>query len=234
MCFFPSSSVVTNMLPAQVANVAEAALPPPPSSRDFLAGLRGVVSRRESPAVDAGLFGDLFSKDPNFSPGAKPNQLVALAAAEDFEKVRAMKQVSLEKLDDWLAAFAKFVLSPRCLFDNETDQNQCMLERLELCEHAGVQSRQWVPATLKTNVNALSALYKMADSHGAVVSSVPNRFPNYCAIFNASSGTKTFHPWLRTNPCVVPSVPGPRRGQVHNGPWSVITATRLGICRALV
>ena len=174
------------MYPAQVSNVCQQALPPPPPTSVFLNALKEAMAPRESPAADVGLYGDRFSGDPSLEPQVKHNEATAFAAACDFEKVCVSKQVSLEKMDDWMAAFAKFVLSPRYLLDSADDQNQCMVERLALCERAGVQSRQWTPPTLKTNMNALSSLFKTTGSPYAVVPSVPARFPMYVAVFNAA------------------------------------------------
>ena len=152
------------MLPAQVSNVCQAALPQPPPTAIFFAELKTAMAPREGPSADDGLFGDLFSSNTSLLPEKKHNEVSAFGAAKDFQKVCDCKQVILEKLDDWLAAFAKFVISPRFLFDKEEDQNRCMAERLALCEQAGVQSRQWAPSTLKTMANALSAIFKRTES----------------------------------------------------------------------
>ena len=72
------------MLPAQIANVAEASLGPLPPSNEFLDALR-LANAPRPPPPDTALFGNTFAIAPRPPPGTERNAKQATKAAFDFE-----------------------------------------------------------------------------------------------------------------------------------------------------
>ena len=116
----------------------------------------------------------------------KKTQKGALKAVKDFEKVLSSRQCSIADLDDWFAAFAKWCLHVRFLFESDDEQQAALQQRQALCSNAAVPVRQWSPSTLRTSLNGLATLYKTGKGIGTVVPSEPTLFPNYIALWNAA------------------------------------------------
>ena len=111
------------MMPAQLALVASAALPPLPTTRDFLERLAEV----NRPKTDEGraelclapaLQQVEVAKLPN---GTICSRKQAYRAALDFQKVVEIKhrEHELQNLDDWFTAFAVFTLAVETLTDDK-------------------------------------------------------------------------------------------------------------------
>jgi hypothetical protein len=174
------------MMSAQVAIVADSALPEPPLAADFFVRLEAVANPPQDEPADAALFGDIFEEEGGNENTAK-NFMVAMTAAHDFAGVLHAKGVELEKLDDWITAFSKWILDPECLFDDPEDIEKCKKQRQELCLLAGVKFRSWCPTTLKTAVNVLALKYRETAPPAAVVASSMRQLPNYNNLWNAAS-----------------------------------------------
>ena len=161
-------------------------LPEKPTSAQFLAGLAAALDPPQGPAPDEALFGDMFSMVGKVRGGQKKTQNGAVKALLDFQKVmeKNPKPATIENLDDFFTAFAKWCLNVECLFDNKEKQEEALAQRKELCANAGVKVRAWLPSSLRTHLNGAAALYKTAEGKGSVVPSEESLFPNYCAIFS--------------------------------------------------
>ncbi len=157
------------MLPAQIANVAEAALGPLPTTSAFLHAL---TRARETPGTPGqALFGQTFAENQKQPPGSEKNQGIALKCAKEFQKVCEMRQTPMENLDEWMCSWAMFTLDVDFLLEDDTARTAAITQRKELCQAAEVDMRSWTPQTLKTMVNALALLYKMTPpTHGIVPS----------------------------------------------------------------
>ena len=116
------------MLPGQLAVVAAAALPKTPTPAQFMKGLQESATRRTAPSTDVALFGDTFAKKTCLKGGQAKNSQGTYAAALDFEKILAIRQVSFTNMDDWLVAFAKWVINVDYLFDDD------QTEEREICK----------------------------------------------------------------------------------------------------
>jgi hypothetical protein len=166
------------MMPAQLVNVAEAALGPLPPVDAFLAALEQAQNPARPPPADTVLFGDTFAEQPGLPTGTEKNQKLSFHAAMDFAKVLAHQNCVLSNLDDWMTAFAKWTLSVGCLFDDATQRDVALAQRKDLCAAAGVPVRYWSPPTLKTNVNALALMYKQTGPASGIVPRAQIQFPN--------------------------------------------------------
>lgn len=171
------------MLPAQLANVADAALGLSPPTHEFLARLRQWSNPIKNNADEA-LFGNTFSKGPAMPRGSENNKKVAIRAVEDFELVCQKKNVVLDDLDAWMTAFSKWVLGMNFLLDGEDAQKLAMEQRQALSNDAGVVLRDWSPLTLKTMVNALATIHRSTRPPVGIVPSSTKQFPTFCALFN--------------------------------------------------
>ena len=141
------------MLPAQLVNVAEAALGETPKVDEFLARLKKAIEPKEESEVDGALFGDTFKNVAPQPSGSEKTQKGGLKALLDFQKVLDHKALVITDLDDYFVAFAKFVLKVQSLFDTEIERVNCKAQRKVLCEAAGVPMREWSPETLTTYTN---------------------------------------------------------------------------------
>ena len=174
------------MLPAQLANVAAAALPRPPTVQAFFERLR--MSHETPPPNNASreLFGDTFADAEPKPAGTEKTQKMALSAANDFAKVLEVKGVVITEMDEWLTAFAQWSLGVEWLFDDKEAADGALAQREALCSQAKVVARCWMPQSLKTVVNALALMYKQTGPVDCIVPSVDNQFPRYCRFFNAA------------------------------------------------
>ena len=73
-CAYLPHLYCSNMLPAQLVNVAEAGLGPLPTTRDFLDRLKLAMEPPTESNADVGLFGDTFSSPIPLPPGSVMNQ----------------------------------------------------------------------------------------------------------------------------------------------------------------
>ena len=175
------------MLPAQLANVAAAALPKAPPVDAFLARLKDSVAPKTPIGSPSNLlFGDTFADHEGKPKQTEKNQKMAFAAALDFAHVLETEHVVIDDLDEWMAAFAKWTLSLDSLFDEGSSKEAAVAQRAAMCHRAGVVMRSWAPQTLKTVVNALALMYKQTGPESGIVPSVESQFPKYCRIFNAA------------------------------------------------
>jgi hypothetical protein len=179
------------MMPAQLALVASAALPPLPTTREFLERLAEV----NRPKTDDGraelclapaLQEVEVAKLPN---GTIHSRKQAYKAACDFQKVVEIqhKEHTLQNLDDWFTAFAVFTLAVETLTDDKALHPKALEERKNLCAAAGVMLRQWSPQTLKTNGNSLCALYRTADGAAGLCLSCSTTFPKFNTYFTSAT-----------------------------------------------
>ena len=180
-------SLLQAMLPAQLANVAAAALPRPPPVPTFLERIQMSVDTPVASNASRELFGDTFSEVDRKPLGTETNQKKALNAALDFAKVLSVKGIVITDLDDWMTAFAQWSLGVAWLFDSKEAAEAALAQREALCQQAGVAVRCWVPQTLKTNVNALALMYKQTGAENCIVPSVESQFPRFVRFFNAAS-----------------------------------------------
>ena len=174
------------MMPAQLVNVAEAALGPLPSTSEFLDRLTNFPSMHNASTADVALFGDTFADSPKQPPGTDKNRHIALRAALDFQAVCKHKKVELENLDEWFTAFAKWTLQFDALFDEESARAEARDQRQKMCAEGGVVMRQWTPQTLKTSVNALAHLHRITQPQNGIVPSSQRQFPRFCVFFNGA------------------------------------------------
>ena len=65
----------------------------------------------------------------------------------------------MSNLDEYMVAFAKWVLSMDSLFNTQPEKIVAKAKRQALCQQAGVPMHEWAPSTLTTYVNALAALH---------------------------------------------------------------------------
>ena len=94
-------------------------LPEKPNSAQFLAGLVAAIQPRQSPSTDEALFGDTFSKVTGAKGGQKKTQQCCIQPLKDFQKVLDARQVTIENLDEYFTAFAKWCLNVQFLFDTQ-------------------------------------------------------------------------------------------------------------------
>ncbi len=174
------------MLPAQLANVAAAALPRPPTVETFLGRLSESLKPKESPSAADALFGETFPEDAGKPSGTVKNQKMAYAAAMDFMNVLKTEGVVITDLDEWLTAFAKWGMSLDTLFDDAGQRQTALEQRKAMCARARVAVRSWLPQSMKTVVNALALMYKQTGPEGGIVPGVASQFPRYCRFFNAA------------------------------------------------
>jgi hypothetical protein len=158
---------------------------PPPTTAEFLAGLEAAV-RPQGPPKDIALFGDTFSKETSKRGGSEKTAQGSLAPLQDFQTVLDAEKVSIEDLDEWFAAFAKWCINVVYLFDEAKDQQDALAQRETLCANAGVTIRCWTPGTLRTILNGAAAKYKAGKGSGTVVPGEPTLFPNFCTFWNAA------------------------------------------------
>ena len=95
------------MLPAQLVNVAEAALGEMPTPKEFLQRVTKAIEPQYESAVDSALFGDTFKNVGAQQVGSEKNQKGGLKALLDFQKVLDHKGVEITDLDDYFVNFAK-------------------------------------------------------------------------------------------------------------------------------
>ena len=174
------------MLPAQLANVAAAALPRPPTVQIFLDRLCMSLATPTTSVASRELYGDTFAEADIKPLGTDRNQKKALGAALDFAKALEHKQVVITDLDEWMTAFAQWTLGVEWLFESKEAAEAALAQRNALCEAAGVAVRCWVPQTLKTNVNAMALMYKQSGAENCVVPGVETQFPRFNRLFNVA------------------------------------------------
>ena len=92
-----------HMLPAQLANVAAAALPKPPIVQAFFGRLADSLEPRPIGSGSKALLGDTFPEDERVSAGTEKNQKSAYHVAMDFMKVLHDQNVTITDLDKWMA-----------------------------------------------------------------------------------------------------------------------------------
>lgn len=120
------------MLPAQLVNVAEAALGETPSPADFLKGLKQAMESQDAAPADEALFGDTFPTTVPQPEGSEKNQKGAYVAITNFEKFCQYKGFQTDNLDIYMLAFAKWVLCMPALFDTEAEQVAFKAKKNEL------------------------------------------------------------------------------------------------------
>ena len=174
------------MLPAQLANVAAAALPRPPTVQIFLDRLCTSLATPTTSVASREIHGDTFAEADIKPSGTDRNQKKALGAALDFAKVLEHKQVVITDLDEWMTAFAQWTLGVEWLFESKEAVEAALAQRNALCEAAGVAVRCWVPQSLKTNVNAMALMYKQSSAENCVVPGVETQFPRFNRLFNVA------------------------------------------------
>jgi hypothetical protein len=149
------------MYSGQVATMAEASLPLPPTTEEFFGALEKVVTPVEdTTGKNDDLFGDLFDEEEEGNVHTKQNFQVGMRAVQDFAGVLHAKGKSYSALDVWLVKFSQWILAPEALFDDPSKIEQCKEERRQMAEDAGVPVRSWCPNTLKTQVNVLALKYR--------------------------------------------------------------------------
>ena len=154
-------------------------LPEKPNPAQFLAALVAASQPRQGPSADEALFGDTFSKVTCVRGGQKKTQQGSIAPLNDFQKVLDARQVTIENLDEYFTAFAKWCLNVRCLFDTKEEQDAALAQRQELCANAGVKVRSWLPSSMRTVLNGGASLDKTAEGKGSVCPHEPTLFPKY-------------------------------------------------------
>ena len=184
----------------QIRSVLRQQVPPRPRSDEFISRLETAVEPPSGPAPDAALYGETFSKVRCEAGGQKKTQQCILGPLKDFQKVLAVKQCTLDDLDDFLTAFAKWCLRVEFLIDTKKEQEDALAQRKELCANAGVKVRSWLPNSMRTSLNGAAAAYKKAGGTGGVVLSEPTLFPKYCDFFayayrNSGTGRRKDRRW---------------------------------------
>jgi hypothetical protein len=174
------------MMNAHLKVVLRQQLPEKPNSAQFLAGLVAATQPRQGPSTDEALFGDTFSKVTMARGGQKKTQQGSIQPLKDFQKVLDARQVTIENLDEYFTAFAKWCLNVECLFDTKEEQDAALGQRQQLCANAGVKVRSWLPSSMRTMLNGAASLYKTAEGKGSVCPSEPTLFPNYNDFFNCA------------------------------------------------
>ena len=124
------------MLPAQLVNVAESALPVLPTPAVFLQDLEKGFESLTSESSDVTLFGDTFAGQIKQPEGSTKNQKQAFVALRNFQKVCDKKGWSTENLDEYMVAFAKWVLSVKTLFETEAEMIVAKAKRQQICSEA--------------------------------------------------------------------------------------------------
>jgi hypothetical protein len=162
----------------QVSVMAEASLPAPPSTKEFFARLEALANPPPgTKPADTALFGNTFSVDPGNHHTHK-NFMTAMNAVASFSKVLSPKGLVLDNLDEWLTALSKSILPADALFDTAEEKANCLQQRQELCDAAGIEIRGWCPTTLKTAVNVLALKYRETSPTVGIATSSMKQFPN--------------------------------------------------------
>lgn len=173
------------MLPAQLAIVAESALGPLPTTKEFVERLSS-GGNPQGPPADQALFGSVFSSEAQPPLGTVRNQAKALRSFLEFCKVCEVKGCVLDNLDECFTGFAKWSVDVAFLFDDDPSKEEALKQRVEMCQAAGVAVRSWSLQTLKTIVNALALQYRQTSPSTGIVMSSTKQFPKFCLIFNAA------------------------------------------------
>ena len=106
----------------------------------------------EAQRPDETIFGNAFPADEG-PHGMQRTQQVMYGAVKDFRKVLVAQNVDIQDLDVWFRNFAKWMLVPTALFEDEKSQTEAIDVRTQLCQKVGVPVRQCTPATLATYTN---------------------------------------------------------------------------------
>ena len=160
---FLVGSPTDHMLPAQLVNVAEAALGALPTTNDFFARLDAYAQNVPNVAQrpDEALFGNIFPTADKRPDGTHRTQQVIYAAVKDFPKVLCAEQVDIQDLDVWFRNFAKWTLVGNALLDDENLRSEAMVQRKQLCDKVGVTMRQWTPASLVTKKSVHDTVFQV-------------------------------------------------------------------------
>lgn len=175
------------MLPAQLVNVAESALPPLPPVETFLKDLEKGHESLTSESTDTAIFGDTFVGGVPQPEGSTKNQKGAYAAVKNFQKVCEKKGWNPTNLDEYMVAFAKWVLNVDCLFDTEPEKIAAKAQRQVLCQEAGVPMYEWAPQTLTTYINALAVLHRQGRPESVIVPKAKKQFPQFVRFSDAAA-----------------------------------------------
>ena len=111
------------ILPAQLANVATAALGPAPSVAEFFQRVDAFLAAAPQEQPENAILGRTYVALENAgkAAGTVQTQRSAYKAMQDCALVLKAAGLELEKLDDFFRAFAKWALHPRFIFETETE-----------------------------------------------------------------------------------------------------------------
>jgi hypothetical protein len=175
-----------SLLPAQLANVATAALGQAPPVAEFFQRVDEFLAKAPQEQPENKVLGrayvDLENADK--APGTVKNQMAAYKSMQECAKVYKESGLTFVKLDDFFRAFGKYALHPRFLFEEEEEIESALEDNEALCSKAGVRPRNLKPESFVTMTNSLAALYKRTSPSHGIVPSVENQFPTYVPFIN--------------------------------------------------
>ena len=151
-----------SLFPAQLSNVATAALGPAPPVEEFFQRVDEFLAQAPQQQPENAVLGKSFTALPNAeSPlHSVQNQMSAYKAMKECAKCYEGAGLTFQKLDDFFRAFAKWAVHPRFLFAGAEEIEDALNDVKALCDKAGVKPRNIKPESFVTFANSLAALYK--------------------------------------------------------------------------
>jgi hypothetical protein len=132
----------------------------------------------------------MFSSKLCPSPGQRQKSEGGIYRLTNFQKVCELRGYATTDLDDYMVAFAKWVLSVHALHDTEAEKIATKAQRQLPCQRAGVPMYEWAPQTLTSYVNALAVLYKSTKTKNPIVPKAKCHFPKFVTFVNTTSRLK--------------------------------------------
>ena len=117
-------------------NLVDAAQPSLPSVPEFMGGLQKFIDGCDDTPPDAGLFGDIYSGEN--APGGTKVDYHSVHLVRQFQAMCLSKNVIINDLDDFFVALAKFVLDPKCQFEDAETQEKVASLNAKLASDAGI------------------------------------------------------------------------------------------------